>query len=261
MPLRTTHVAVEDNHGPALGTIFDGLPIKSFPYLDDLGSVAPANVIAAVHPGFWPLTTSPLKERGCVERDQFWTAVTGASVTRVQAPAVLANLPRWKSTRAATDGMASQLAASLTNWSCAALVKFDDMTTTNTIFGVYGSSTTRLLCMVGADGAIELQYGTGDRKKSAVGVILPNTYHSVIYSFDAATKAVKIYVDDTTTPVVSLTMTNSPPSSTYVRLMSGAEDTNEMYGELVLFRLWDLTITDATMLKVIMAAMNGIKLL
>jgi hypothetical protein len=235
-----------------------------FPALERVQAIKRPNVVSNFQPGKYdpsPAGVSPIYESDCVEGMGRWTA-GGVAVTREIDSAILRGIPRLRFRRTAgADGILGTLAASLPSMTFIAIIKLLDITANNAIWGIGSSTSTRSFCYQDTAGRIVHQHGTGDPHTST-GTISLGVFHAFVASFDATSKALRIYVDDATNPLLAATKTNGMPADLNMGVGIAPNLTSPANGEFIHYGTLNTALhLDPAGLAEVMAGLNIIRAL
>jgi len=257
MALNYTTVDLAPRTGAAIAG-YPTWPLAAFPFEAQIAKIYPEDMVSYLQPTRSGLSASPLQERDACTGSAIWTAQTTGTVV-AQGSGVLGGLPRWDFN--GTDaGLYGSIPAALTDYTIACLARADNVSGTKSLVTVGGTAGTRLMLYFSSDD-IYLQHGTGDIKNSTGTTVVANTWLPVIVSYKDSTKALRIYTT-TTTPLVSATMTNSPPAEVIAAIGSALTGVQPLAGEIAMNAIWSRPIhEDATALANLVAALNGLRLL
>lgn len=266
MGLSTTRVTVENSYAPPLGSVYDPLPKSVLAPLEVLGSVYPDDVIIAAHPGFRQVSDTPVSDNDCYDgAARAWTAVSDGTVTRGRDDEILDGLWTWDCNGNVKDGLRANLAAAVTDYTIAALIKLNNTPDDDMIFSIGANNSVRLGLLVNAvNDAIEIQHGITSRVWPASGAgsgLVADTWYTVFVNYNNTSKATSLYLNNYNTPVATGTHTNSPPATLAAAIMGSAHDTNGMDGTVAALRMWSRNITDIVKRQTVMSALNEIKAL
>lgn len=231
------------------------VPPKAFPFEAALAKIYPADMISYLQPGRSGIVASPLKERDPCTGSAIWTAQTAGTV-KAQDSGVLGGLSRWIF-NGADAGIYGSIPAVLTDYTIACLARANNVIGFKSLVTVGNSLATRLMLYFSGDD-VYLQHGTGDIKSSSGTTVVANSWLPVIVSYKNDTKALRIYTS-TVAPLVSDTMTNSPPAEVIAAIGSARSGAQPLAGEIAMNAIWSRAIhEDATALAQLVAAMNGL---
>ena len=257
MALNYTTVDLAPRTGAAIAG-YPTWPLAAFPFEAQIAKVAPSSMVSYLQPGRSGLSASPLQERDACTGAAIWTAQTTGTTIATDG-AVLGGLPRWEFD-GSSAGLYGSLPAALTDYTFACLARADNVSGAKTLITVGSSGTSRVMLYFSSDD-IFLQHGTTDIKSSTGTTVVANTWIPVIASYKDSTKALLVYTT-TTTPLISATMTNSPPAEVVAAIGSARTGVQPLLGEIALAAIWDTPIhEDATALANLVAALNGLRLL
>lgn len=234
-------------------------PPAAFPFEELLASVYPANLTVWAQPARIPVAGNTVASLDACDFSRQFAQGTPTTVTVQRNGGTLSGLPRWQTENAAgpNNGLyaSKDLAAPLTSYTYAALVKFAATGTHQAIITVGGSSDRSMLYLQ-ISRAIGFQHTASDIKSGttlySAGVWLP-----VIASYNAVDQSVRVYVNSTT-PEISAVMTVAPPVTKNITLGVTSDFAYEMTGDIALACIWDRALhLDSIAIGNAMAALQG----
>lgn len=254
MTLKTTLVDVVDiSAAPIPG--YPSWPVAALPFESDIATVYPADMVAYVQPKRGGLEASPLRERDACSDTRIWTAQT-TGTTAVEDSDQLGGLPRW-SFNGVDNGIYGSIDAPLTDYSFALLARTTSVIGIKALLNIGTTSGTRLFFYITADD-LALQHGTGDIKTSTGSTLAANTWMPLIVSYKNSDKSLRVYAGSTT-PLITATMTNSPPSDLLGAIGSLRAGGQPMAGEIALSAIWARALHDDTAaIAKLMTALKGL---
>ena len=254
MTLQTTLVSLSDATGVAVPG-YTTWPPSVLTYEAAIAKIMPTTMQSYFSPGRRIVQSSGnIKERDACLDTRIWAAQS--AITLAQAGGTLGNLPR--AVISSGDGFFADLSAALTDYTFAMVVRTTSVVGIKALFNVGTTAGTRIYAYMTADD-IALQHGTGDIKTSTGTTIIANAWLPLIFSYKNSDKSLRVYANGSITPIISATMTNSPPSDVVAAIGSLRAGGASLTGETALNVVWSTHIhDDATALANLMAALAGI---
>lgn len=253
MSLMTTVADVK----PVTADRLDGFvdwPVAALPIEADLAGIHPADVQSYISPGRIGGQSLPIRLGDAAESGRVWAA-QNTGITVLQGAGVLAGLPRYNFDGSG-GGLYASLAAPLTDYTVAGLVRLANVSGNKGLFGVGTTAGTRLLVYFNAS-RFAVQHGSGDVLQSATGVMAAEVWTPVIASYRNSDKALRLFAGSSLTPVLSGTFTNSPPSEVAAALGSTPNALLPMTGQVALCTVWSRPVhTDPAALAALVDALT-----
>lgn len=259
MTLQTTQIDITGRSGTAIAGL-PSWPVAAFPYEADIAATLPENMIAYVQAGRSDLRTAvdPLRERDACDLSRVWMGQSNF-LARATDSGVLSGLPRFVGS--ASDGQVrayyTDLGQSVTDYTIAVLARVSTGSANNTFLSIGADATARIMLFANTSNQISIQHNSTNTVAAASSITL-DEWLPIIASYRDSDKAMRVYAGSTT-PIISATMTNSPPASSLASILSLRAGASELNGELVFAAIWDQQVhTDAAALAKLVAAMNGL---
>lgn len=234
-------------------------PLAPRPYEGILANIYPTDQVSFASPGRSKIADSPV----IIDADicgyfPRWTAQS-AAITREIDSGILGGLPRWKGSAhiSLNSGLFSTLEQSLTDYSMAVLAKVTTGSRNNSLVSIGPLTTDRIMLYTSTTDKLSIQHNSSDIKAATDSVVIGD-WLPIVVSYEAATKAMRVYMGSTT-PVISATMTNDPTTSRLAALMTTRENINELDGEMALCVIWNRALhLDSAALASAVLAVNGL---
>jgi hypothetical protein len=260
MTLQTTQVDMTSRSGAAIAGL-PAWPVAAFPYEAEIAAIMPDAMLSYVQAGRSDLRSAaaPMRERDACDLSRVWTAQDNSLPTRAVTSNVLSGLPRWVGSApvGANVGFFADLGQSLTDYTIACLARVTTGLRNNAFVNVGATGTDRVCLFSTANDYLGIQHGVADWQNSSK-VVAEDEWLPMIASYRNSDKAMRVYCGSTI-PVLSTTMTNSPPASSLASLMITRENLLELAGELVFAAIWTEPVhLDEDALARLVAAMNGL---
>jgi hypothetical protein len=260
MTLQTTQVDITSRSGTAIAGL-PVWPVAAFAHEAVIAATMPEAMVAYVQAGRSDLrgAVAPMRERDACDLSRVWTAQSNAMPSRLADNGVLSGLPRWvgSGSIASRVGLTADIGAALTDYTIACLARITTGAVNNCFVNIGSTATERIMLYTSTADRIAVQHGSSDQKVADVSVTL-GAWLPIVASYRHSDKAMRVYAGSTT-PLISATMTASPPASALASLMITPDTNVELAGELVFAAIWNEPVhLDSVALAGLVGAMNGL---